>query len=97
MDLTVTLIHFINKQLGILLQVAASVAHPINGIFRSIRHNMIRMQLFVIERLRTAFLYHKLQPFSCIRISSLITGSFFKVFIALFLRLQVDLPQQIVN
>lgn len=87
MNLTVTLIHFINKQLRILLQVVTSVAHPVDGILRSIRHNVVGMQLFIVERLGTALLYHKLQPFSCIRISSLIGGRFLKVFIALFLRL----------
>lgn len=87
MNLTVTLIHFINEQLRILLQVVTSVAHPIDGILRSVRHNVVGMQLFIVERLGTALLYHKLQPFSCIRISSLIAGSFLEVFITLFLRL----------
>lgn len=83
MGLTATLIHFINKQLRILLQVAACVAHSVNGVLCRVRHNAIRMQLFIIERLGTALLYHKLQPFSCVRVSSPITRSLLKVFIAL--------------
>lgn len=80
--LTATLIHFINKQLRILLQVAR-VAHSINGVLCRVRHDAIRMQLFIIERLGTALLDHKLQPFSCVRVSSPITRSLLKVFIAL--------------
>lgn len=82
-SLTATLIHFINKQLRILLQVAARVAHPVNGVLCRVRHDAIRVQLFIIERLGTALLHHQLQPFSCVRVGSPIARSLLKVFIAL--------------
>lgn len=81
--LTATLIHFIDKQLRILLQVAARVAHPVDGVLCRVRHDAIRVQLFIIERLGTALLHHKLQPFSCVRVGSPIARSLLKVFIAL--------------
>lgn len=77
------LIHFINKQLRILLQVAARVAHAVDGALCGVRHDAIRVQLFIIERLGTALLHHQLQPFSCVRVGSPTARSLLKVFIAL--------------
>lgn len=92
-----SLFHPINKQLRVLCHVTSLVAHLVEDIIRSVRHNMIWPQLFIVQRLRIATFYHELHPFSRVCIRALVVGGPLVVFIVLLIGFQVDFPEQVID